>query len=68
MATKFLTYDKTGIARPKSVAERLLQAKEDACHPLAVSACYDLEDGDESLFEEALVTINREFDGILAPA
>jgi hypothetical protein len=66
MAVKFLTYDKGAIAKPKIIADRLLQAKEDTCHPLAVSDCYDLEDGEESLFEEALIAVNRDFDGVLA--
>jgi hypothetical protein len=47
--------DKAAIAKPKIIAERLLQAKENACHSLAVSDIYDLDDGEESLFEEALV-------------
>ena len=66
MATKFLTYDKAAIAKPRVVVDRLLQAKEDGCHSLAVADCYDLEDGEESLFEEALVAINRDFAGVLA--
>jgi hypothetical protein len=65
MATKFLTYDKAAIAKPGAIVERLLETKDDACHSLAVTDCYDLEDGDESLFEDALVAVNREFDGVL---
>ena len=66
MATKFLTYDKAAIAKPKAIVDRLLQTKEDDDHPLAISDIYDLEDGDEALFEEALVAINRDFDAVLA--
>ena len=66
MATKFLTYDQAAIARPGAVVERLLGTKDDACRSLAVTDCYDLEDGDESLFEEALVAVHREFAGVLA--
>jgi hypothetical protein len=66
MATKFLTYDKAGLARPQGVADRLLQAKDDSAHSLAVTDCYDLEDGEEEQFEEALAAVNREFDGVLA--
>ena len=66
MATKFLEYDKAAIAKPGVIVERLLGTKDDACHSLAVTDCYDLEDGDESLFEDALVAVNREFDGVLA--
>jgi hypothetical protein len=66
MATKFLTYDKAAIAKPKAIVDRLLQTKEDDCHSLAISDIYDLEDGDEEHFEEALVSINRDFDAVLA--
>jgi hypothetical protein len=66
MAAKFLTYDKAAIAKPGIIVERLLRTKEDACHPLAVSDCYDLEDDEEPLFEEALAAINRDFAGVLA--
>ena len=66
MPTKFLKYDKSAIAQPGTVAERLLQTPEDSCYWLAVSDCYNLEAGDESLFEEALDTINHDFDRVLA--
>jgi hypothetical protein len=66
MATKFLTYDKAAIARPGVVVDRLLQSKDDVCHPLAISDCFDLEDGDEERFEEALAAINRDFAGVAA--
>ena len=66
MAIKFLTYDKSAIARPANVVDRLFKNKEDECHSLAVSECYDLEDEDEELFEEALAAINRDFDQVLA--
>jgi hypothetical protein len=66
MTTKFLPYDKAAIAKPGTVAEQLLASREDACHPLAVSDCYDLEDGDEERFEEALTAIHRVFDQTLS--
>jgi len=65
MATKFLEYDKVAIAKPGDIVERLLETKDDTCHSLVVTDCYDLEDGEESLFEEALVALNRDFDGVL---
>ena len=66
MATKFLTYDKAAITKPRVVVDCLLQTKEDGCHALAVSDCYDLADGEESHFNEALVAINRDFENVLA--
>jgi hypothetical protein len=66
MATKFLEYDKVAIAKPGVIVDRLLETKDDTCRSLAITDCYDLEGGDESLFEEAVAAINREFDGVLA--
>ena len=65
MATKFLTYDKAAIAKPDAVVDRLLKSKEDSCHSLATSDCYDLEDGDEAKFEQALADIQRDFDSLV---
>lgn len=66
MSLHFEVYDTDGIGNPVSVINELLKQTEDDFQPLAVSDCFDLEDGDKDVFDMALAELNRDFDKVKA--